>query len=148
MTDILVIDDDEDFRGMVCTLLTRAGYEVVACPDGKKGVELFRRNPGCLVITDLIMPDREGIEIIMELRRDYPEVKIIAMSGGGRGNPDVYLHSAVCLGACKAFAKPFDTREFLAAVKKLAPQSPPGEIVRPGAAAEIDPDPSPTIGCE
>ena len=120
MAGILLIDDDEDFRTMLFKLLTRAGYKVVACSDGKKGLDLFRKSPDFLVITDLIMPNQEGIETIVQLRKEYPDVKIIAMSGGGRGNPNIYLDSAVCLGACKGFAKPFDTEEFLAAVKELA----------------------------
>lgn len=138
MADILVIDDDEGFRGMVCTLLTKAGYEVIACDDGKKGVELYRGNPCSLVITDLIMPDQEGIETIMALHRDYPGVNIIAMSGGGRGNPEVYLHSAVCLGARRAFTKPFDTREFLAAVRELVVQPATGGTIRGQSSGELN----------
>lgn len=122
MDDILLIDDDEDFRGMLFKLLTKAGYQVVACHDGKEGVELFRKHPDFLVITDLIMPEQEGIETIMQLRREYPGVRIIAMSGGGKCSPDIYLESAVRLGACRAFTKPFDTREFLATVKELTQQ--------------------------
>ena len=119
MADILLIDDDESFRGMLRRLLTRAGHTVVDCGDGKKGVALFRQNPTFLVITDLIMPDQEGIETIIQLRREYPEVKIIAMSGGGRVTPEIYLDSAASLGAKRTFAKPFDTDEFLAAIKEL-----------------------------
>lgn len=120
MNDILLIDDDESFRGMLFKLLTKAGYNVVACHNGKEGVDLFRKQPDFLVITDLIMPEQEGIETIMQLSREYPGVKIIAVSGGGKGSPDIYLESAIRLGACRAFAKPFDTREFLATVKELA----------------------------
>ncbi len=120
MADILVIDDDEDFRDMLCRLLTRDGHTVVACGDGKKGVDLFRQNPLSLVITDLIMPDQEGIETIIQLRREFPAVKIIAISGGGRVTPEIYLNLAASLGALKTFTKPFDTGEFLAAVRALA----------------------------
>ena len=119
MADILLIDDDEGFRGMLCKMLTRAGHTVVSCEDGKKGVRLFRQNPVFLVITDLIMPDQEGIETIIQLRKEFPNVKIIAMSGGGRITPEIYLNSAASLGAGRTFAKPFDTDDFLAAIKEL-----------------------------
>ncbi len=125
MTDILVIDDDEGFRYMVCKLLTRTGYSVLHCQDGKKGIALLRQNIVPLVITDLIMPDQEGIETIILLRKEFPEVKIIAMSGGGRGSPGVYLDSAKRLGASRCFAKPFDAEEFLEAVRELLPGGSP-----------------------
>lgn len=119
MADILVIDDDEGFRYMVCKLLIRAGYKVLDCQNGKIGVDLLRKNPVPLVITDLIMPDQEGIETIIQLRRDFPEVKIIAVSGGGRGSSDIYLDSAMRLGATRSFSKPFDSEIFLETVKEL-----------------------------
>lgn len=119
MADILVIDDDDGFRAMVCKLLTRAGHKVYECQNGKKGIVLMRQNVVPLVITDLIMPDQEGIETIIQLRKEFPEVKIIAMSGGGRGSSDIYLDSAMRLGASRCFAKPFDTVVFLQAVTEL-----------------------------
>ena len=119
MADILVIDDDEDFRYMVVKLLRRAGYHVLDCQDGKKGIDLLRKHAVSLVITDLIMPDQEGIETIIQLRRDFPQVKIIAMSGGGRGSPEIYLNSAMRLGASRCFSKPFDAEAFLGAVREL-----------------------------
>ncbi len=119
MADILVIDDDDGFRYMLSKLLTRAGYSVLDCQDGKKGIALLRQNIVPLVITDLIMPDQEGIETIILLRKEFPGVKIIAMSGGGRGSSDVYLDSAKRLGASQCFAKPFDADVFLEAVKAL-----------------------------
>lgn len=119
MADILVIDDDEAFRYMVCKLLTRAGYKVLDCQNGKIGIDLLRKNSVPLIITDLIMPDQEGIETIIQLRRDFPQVKIIAMSGGGRGNSEIYLDSAMRLGATRCFSKPFDNDAFLDSVKEL-----------------------------
>jgi DNA-binding response OmpR family regulator len=123
MPDILVIDDDDSFRSMLCKKLTRAGYAVLDCPDGRKGVALVREHGVPLVITDLIMPDQEGIETIILLRKEFPEVKIIAISGGGRGSSDIYLDSAMRLGAMRCFAKPFETEPFLQAVRELL-QSP------------------------
>ena len=119
MREILLIDDDECFRGMLFKLLSRNGYAVVACNDGREGVELFRKNPEFLVITDLIMPGQEGIDTILQLLQEFPGVKIIAMSGGGRVAPGIYLDSASCLGASRIFVKPFDNGEFLAAVRAL-----------------------------
>ena len=119
MADILLIDDDEGFRTMLCRLLTRSGHTVTACEDGRKGVDLFRRNPGFLVITDLIMPEQEGIETIIQLRKEFPDVRIIAMSGGGRVTPEIYLESAANLGASRIFTKPLDTEEFMLAIREL-----------------------------
>lgn len=104
---------------MVCKLLIRAGYSVLDCQDGKKGIALIRQNAVPLVITDLIMPDQEGIETIIQLRKEFPEVKIIAMSGGGRGSSEIYLDSAMRLGASQCFSKPFDNRAFLEAIRNL-----------------------------
>lgn len=120
MTDILVIDDDKVFRTLLFKLLTRNGHNVVACEDGKTAVHFYRKNPQFLVITDLIMPGQEGIETIMLLCKEFPDVKIIAMSAGGRGASDIYLDSAASLGASRTFSKPFDFEEFLMAVKELS----------------------------
>jgi YesN/AraC family two-component response regulator len=86
---------------------------------GKASMRLFREEAADLVITDIIMPDQEGIETIMELRRDFPEVKIIAISGGGRVRPDEYLHMAKTMGAHLTLLKPFEQQELLSAVQKL-----------------------------
>lgn len=120
MREILLIDDDEGFRGMLFKLLSRHGFAVVACANGREGVKLYRKNPEFVVVTDLIMPDQEGIETIIQLKREYPDARIIAMSGGGRATPGIYLDSALRLGASRSFAKPFDNSEFIAAVRELA----------------------------
>jgi len=116
---ILVIDDDDQFRGMLREMLERAGYEVADAPNGKEGIRLYRENPADLVVTDIIMPEKEGIETIMDLRREFPEVKIIAMSGGGRIDPEEYLHMAEKLGAKRTFAKPVEREELLKAVGEV-----------------------------
>jgi CheY-like chemotaxis protein len=95
------------------------GYDVLEAPNGKEGIELFKEERADLIICDLIMPEKEGIETIMELRRDFPEVKIIAMSGGGRGGADQYLSSAKSLGANAALIKPFERETLLAVVSEL-----------------------------
>ncbi|MCK4786615.1 MAG: response regulator [Desulfobacteraceae bacterium] len=121
MHTILVIDDNEDFRYTLMDLLELEGYEVIGAADGNEGVELYRQNPVELVITDLIMPKKEGIETIQELCRDYPDVKIIAISGGGRScsDPGLFLCAATDLGSMKSFQKPLDRVKFLAAVRDL-----------------------------
>ncbi len=116
---ILVIDDDEKFRGMLQRILEKEGYAVLVAADGREGVECFSHHPVDLVITDLIMPDMEGIETIIQLRAAQPEAKIIAISGGGRRGPEDYLPIAKTLGAQQTFAKPFDLKEFLTAVANL-----------------------------
>jgi len=91
MARILLIDDDEGFRGMLQRTLQRAGYEVVASGSGKEGLDLLSRVRVDLVLTDIIMPDMDGLEIIQRLRQTQPSLKIIATSGGGRKKPDSYL---------------------------------------------------------
>jgi len=119
MALILIIDDNNQFRAMLREMLERTGYEVVEASDGKEGIKLYRENPTDLIITDLIMPEKEGIETIMELRRDFPDVKIIAISGGGRLDPGQYLIMAKSLGARYTFAKPVEREELLQAVEEL-----------------------------
>jgi DNA-binding response OmpR family regulator len=116
---ILVIDDDPHVSGFLHALLTREGYEVELAADGAKGLKAFEAAPSDLVITDIIMPEREGIEVITQLRKLSPSTRIIAISGGGRMGPDAYLPLARNLGASRAFAKPLDKNELLAAVREL-----------------------------
>ncbi len=87
--------------------------------DGSEGLILNRSNPADLVITDILMPEKEGIETIREMRRDFPETKIIAISGGGRLYTSDYLKIAQHIGADRVFAKPFEKNEILAAVQEL-----------------------------
>lgn len=119
MPSILIIDDDPQVLAMLRQRLMRNGYEVIEAADGKEGVKIYRENPTDLIITDLIMPEKEGIEIIIELRRDFPDIKIIAMSGGGRVSPDQYLPMAKGLGARYTFAKPIEMEELLQAINEL-----------------------------
>jgi len=119
MKKILVIDDEPVIVKMLRRLLTKEGYEVHTASNGEEAVALMRNNNFHVVVTDIIMPKIEGIEMITTVKRDYPSVKIIAMSGGGRLMPAGYLKSAKILGADKVFTKPFDHREMLEAVKEL-----------------------------
>ncbi len=119
MSTILVIDDEDQVRTMLQQALEREGYQVLDARDGKEGIKLFKENKTDLIITDLIMPDKEGLETITELRRDFPEVKIIAISGGGHVDPESYLTIAKKMGASRTLPKPFDLEELLAAVREL-----------------------------
>ena len=116
---ILVIDDDETIRALLRTILEREGYRVVDAPDGGSGIRRYQESPTDLVITDLIMPGKEGIETIRDLRREFPHVKIIAVSGGGRIGPNSYLKMAKGVGALRTLSKPFDRTVLLKAVEEV-----------------------------
>jgi len=119
MARILIIDDDDIIRRMLCLMLTKAGYEVLDAADGTAGIELFRKNEIDLVITDLIMPEKEGLEMIMELKNDFPDVKIIAMSGGAQMGPEGYLQLADALGAQRTLKKPIARDDLLGSIKEI-----------------------------
>jgi DNA-binding response OmpR family regulator len=116
MSRILIIDDDVQILKILRKMLEYEGHEVVDAADGNKGLRLYQENPTELIIIDLIMSEKEGIETIIDLRREFPEVKIIAMSGGGHGEPDSYLHMAKGLGAQRTLTKPFGKEELLEAI--------------------------------
>jgi CheY-like chemotaxis protein len=118
MARILVADDGEDIREILRMMLSAAGYEVLVAPDGDSALTLMRAEPIDLIITDIFMPGKEGIETIIELRRDFPSVKIIAMSGGGQMGELHYLEDAVKLGAVRSILKPFRADEILAVVRE------------------------------
>ncbi|MGB3212570.1 MAG: response regulator [Desulforhopalus sp.] len=115
---ILVIDDDERIRNLFRMWLERAGFEVFEAENGKKGVEVQRANPVDLLICDLIMPVQEGIETITQFRNDFPEIGIIAISGGGKIGPDSYLAVAEHLGAWRVFTKPVDMMSLIDTIKE------------------------------
>ncbi|MBI5586112.1 MAG: response regulator [Deltaproteobacteria bacterium] len=119
MTKILVIDDELQMRELLKKYLTRAGYEVTLAGDGDEGLRFFQLQPADLVITDLIMPEKEGLECIAALKKIDSGIKIIAISGGGLGKPEGYLELAIKMGAAKAFIKPFELKELLAAIREL-----------------------------
>jgi DNA-binding response OmpR family regulator len=121
MTRILVVDDDTKIREMLKQCLERAEYEVLVAPDGKAALELHSVNPVDLIITDIVMPEENGLAVIMQLRRRYPEVKVIAISGGGKMRADEYLDVAKAMGVTRRFSKPFELKELLVAVRELLP---------------------------
>jgi DNA-binding response OmpR family regulator len=124
MTTILIIDDEESICDVLREYLEEAGYDVAVAVDGDEGLALFRRAPAELVITDIFMPNREGLDVIKELRRDFPEVKIIAVSGGGivgvREETTMELLAiAREFGASCTFSKPFHLNDILITVNEL-----------------------------
>jgi len=112
MARILLIDDDDSVRTALRLTLSHLGHVVIEACDGEEGLELFRGARADLVITDLVMPGKEGIEVLMALRTEQPPVKIIAISGNGRFRAADNLHTAKLLGAAHVLEKPF-TREVL-----------------------------------
>jgi CheY-like chemotaxis protein len=119
MTSILLNDDDEQLRTMLSVVLKRAGYEVQVAIDGIEASNFYRGHPADLILTDLIMPGKEGLEIIRELHKDYPQAKIIAMSGGGRTGTMSYLNVAKAFGAQEVLEKPFPNQEILEAIRRV-----------------------------
>ncbi len=120
MARILVIDDEEQLRIMFRESLERDGYQVMDAPNGKVGLKLCHEEPFDLVITDIVMPEKDGIETIGEIRRYFPETKIIAISGGGnRLKANDVLHTAGILGVQCTLSKPFEIEELLSEVRDL-----------------------------
>jgi len=118
MARILIIEDDLGVRSMLRKVLEGAEHEVIEAGDGKKGLDLFRQKAVDLVITDIVMPEKEGLETILELRQADPAVKIIAISGGDSKGYD-YLASAQRFGALRTFHKPFVIWELLKTVQEM-----------------------------
>ncbi len=116
---ILLVDDDNEFRAMLSEALTGEGYEVQEASDGRQAIKLYESQPTDLVITDLVMPEKEGLEMIVEINRLHAGVKIIAISGGGRVGSQDYLKIAKALGAQRVLAKPFSHREILEAITQV-----------------------------
>ena len=119
MARILIIDDEPQIRSMLKLMLERDGHEVAEAPDGIEGIRIYRQNPADLIITDLIMPNKDGIGVIIDLKKEFPNVKIIAMSGGGLNKPEGYLKGAKKLGAACTLTKPIDRGEMLKAIKDV-----------------------------
>jgi len=116
---ILVIDDDHLVRYALSKILLSAGYAVVTAADGRRGMAVLRAEHPDAVITDIIMPEQEGIDTIIQIRRERPAVKIIAISGGGRIRNIDFLGMAQSLGANDVLAKPFEVDELLSCLTRL-----------------------------
>jgi DNA-binding response OmpR family regulator len=117
-SQILVIEDDNSVRELLQQTLSKAGYDVIAAPNGAEGLDLFRDNKPDLVITDIVMPQKEGLQTIIELRQEAPDVRVIAMSAGGRYSNTDYLKLAKKFGARGTITKPFMREEMLNIVRE------------------------------
>ncbi|MBX6323495.1 MAG: response regulator [Rhodospirillaceae bacterium] len=113
---VLVIDDDDLVRRTITKILGLAGYSVIPASNGVEGLAMLRRWPIDLVLTDIIMPEKEGLEIIIEVRKRMPGLPIIAISGGGRTRNMTFLALGKKLGADRVLTKPFLPKQLLAAV--------------------------------
>jgi len=110
---ILVVDDEEQIRLMLSQMLSHEGYEVHTAENGEDGMQMIGRHAFDLVITDMIMPVKDGLKFIMELVRDYPDLKILAISGGGAIKAERYLTMAGYLGDIATLEKPFNREAIL-----------------------------------
>lgn len=113
----MVIDDEAAIRAMIEKILRLAGHQVVLAGDGIQGIEQLRADPADLIVTDLFMPNQEGLDLIIQLRKEFPKVPIIAMSGKPAGG--TLLDIAQRLGAVTILQKPFSADQFLEAVTKV-----------------------------
>jgi DNA-binding response OmpR family regulator len=116
---ICVIDDDASVRRTLSMQLEAAGFQTVEAGDGTTGLELIKTRRPSVAIVDIIMPGREGLSTIQEIRNTYPDTRILAISGGGIGGADRYLQFAESLGAHDTMMKPLRTAEFIDRIKRL-----------------------------
>jgi len=119
MANILIIDDDKSILSFLKERLMDEGFKVLTAIDGRQGMKLFNDNQVDLVITDIIMPEKIGFEIIIEIKRICPDIKIIAISGMGLGMIKTCLKTARFSGADYTFSKPFKTDDLIDAVYEL-----------------------------
>jgi DNA-binding response OmpR family regulator len=131
MAKVLIIDDEASVRRMIARILNDAGHQTVDAADGLGGVRRYHAETPDLVITDLIMPEQEGIQTITDIRASGSQVPIIAISGGGAGSADLYLSMAEELGADAVLAKPFRPSDLLSLVEELLD---PAFMIEPSAA--------------
>ena len=120
-TRVLVIEDDADLRNLIHVYLEEEGFEVASAADGREGLQMQRDTPAEVVVTDIFMPGKEGIETVFDLQREFPDTRIIAISGGANSAKGVdYLGLARRLGAKKTLSKPFSMRQLADAVRDVA----------------------------
>lgn len=119
LINLLIIDDDIFFRELIKDILNDYPVNILEATDGDKGLEMLKSEPIHLVITDIIMPEKEGLESIIEIIQKYPGVKILAVSGGGSSGSPHYLEMARSLGAHATLAKPFDDKTLIDKINEL-----------------------------
>ncbi len=121
MARILIVDDEEGFRFILNRMLAVLGHEVREVADGDAALKALRTYPASIAIVDLFMPGREGLETIGEIRRQHPDIRIVAMSGGAPQTGKSFLRVAAKLGAHRTLGKPFSADELLAAIHDPGP---------------------------
>ncbi len=119
MPGVLIVEDEKDLREMLKVSLVRRKFSVFEAANGKDAIAHFKPSITDLVVTDLIMPDEDGLKVIMKLRELKPSIKIIAISGGGKAGPGSYLNLAKALGADAIYSKPFSINELIAKIEDL-----------------------------
>ncbi|MCF8215509.1 MAG: response regulator [Chlorobium sp.] len=117
--NVLVIEDDADVRNMIRMILADEGYSVEDACNGLEGMKKLNHGPFDLIVTDMLMPEKEGIETIREIKKQSPSTKIVAISGGGICIPENYLNLALMMGADASLCKPFGRQELLDTIRKL-----------------------------
>ena len=123
MGRILVVDDDVEIRNILRNLLESAGFEVQIASNGRDAIDRFRANPADMIITDIVMPEMDGLTMIVGLKSEFPDVKIIVTSSGGPMKSDTLLDIAEEIGAVQALLKPFNKDELLAVVNSTLASS-------------------------
>jgi len=124
MAGILIVEDDNDLREMLKVSLMRRKYTILEASNGKEALAKFKPSLIDLVITDIIMPDEDGLKVIMKFREIKPAMKIIAISGGGKAGPANYLSMARALGADEIFPKPFSVNSLIAKIDDILEKVP------------------------
>jgi len=119
MANILIIDDDVQILWVLRKMLEKHGHTVISASDGEKGQQLYRKAHYDILITDMIMPNKSGINLISEILQEFPEARIIAISGGGAIEAQRYLEVALSIGARKCISKPFSMKSLLDAVDEV-----------------------------
>lgn len=119
MPGVLIVEDDKELREMLKMSLQRRGFAVQEAENGKEAISHFKPLLTDLVVTDLIMPEEDGLKVVIKLRELKPTIKIIAISGGGKVGPGSYLNLAKALGADAIYSKPFSIKDLIVKIEQL-----------------------------
>jgi CheY-like chemotaxis protein len=119
MPGVLIVEDDKELREMLKMSLLRRNYTVLEAENGKDAITHFKPLITDLVVTDLIMPEEDGLKVVIKLRELKPSIKIIAISGGGKVGPGSYLNLAKALGADAIYSKPFSILDLVKKIEEL-----------------------------
>jgi CheY-like chemotaxis protein len=119
MPGVLIVEDDKELREMLKMSLQRRGFAVQEAENGKEAISHFKPSLTDLVVTDLIMPEEDGLKVVIKLRELKPAIKIIAISGGGKVGPGSYLNLAKALGADAIYSKPFSIKDLIVKIEQL-----------------------------